>query len=106
MRHGTHVRKHAGLSARAEFDDALTSGISGHTHRMATYSKSSEGGEFSWTEAGHLQNNPCEWHPTRADWHQGVVVGEFEVDGNAFEITPVRFRRSYRCLFNRKELSA
>lgn len=106
VRHGTHVRKHAGLSARAEFDDALTSGISGHTHRMATYSKSSEGGEFSWTEAGHLQNNPCEWHPTRADWHQGVVVGEFEVDGNAFEITPVRFRRSYRCLFNRKELSA
>lgn len=106
VRHGTHVRKHAGVSARAEWEGALLSGISGHTHRQAVYSRSSEGGEYSWTEAGHLQNNPSSWLTERADWHQGVVLGEFEVDGNAFEITPIRFRRSYRCIFNGKELSA
>lgn len=104
--HGTHVRKWAGWSAKAQLDTLLTSGISGHTHRMSLYSHSSHAGELVWCEAGCLQKNPPEWNPTFANWQHGVVLGTFERDGNAFNLEPIRFRRSYKCRIGNVELSA
>jgi hypothetical protein len=104
-RHGTHIRRWGGYSAKAELDSTLVSGISGHTHRQALYPLSSHSGELVWCEAGNLQKNPPEWRTSFQNWQQGVVIGEFERDGNAFALNPVRFRRSYRCRIGHVELA-
>ena len=106
VRHGTHVRRWGGYSAKAEMDTTLVSGISGHTHRQALYPLSSHAGELVWCEAGNLQRNAPEWHTSFQNWQQGVVLAEFERDGNAFDLDPIRFRRSYRCMVGTVELSA
>ena len=48
VKHGTKVRKHAGMSAQAEVDDLLFSVIMGHCHRLGLYRKSS--GRSRYTE--------------------------------------------------------
>jgi UDP-2,3-diacylglucosamine pyrophosphatase LpxH len=106
VRHGTYIRRWGGYSAKAELDATLVSGISGHTHRQAVYPLSSHSGELIWCEAGSLQKNPPEWRISFQNWQQGVVIGEFERDGNSFALNPIRFRRSYKCRIGQVELSA
>lgn len=104
VQHGTYARQHAGASAMAEQRRAGLSGCTGHTHRLAMIPLTNQSGEYVWCEAGTLQNNPPRWRSQVQDWQQGLVIGEVEADGNAFSLTPIRFRRSYRCRLGGKEL--
>lgn len=105
--HGSHIRKDAGQSAKSELMATMVSGASGHTHRLGTFSFTTEGAELSWTECGHLQNRTPEWLRMRPNWNQGLVILDYELGGgNAFAVTPVHFRRSYRCVVNGMEIRA
>ncbi len=83
--HGTIVRKHAGYSAKAEFDKAGCSGLSGHTHRVGVYRTKKVKADFAWYENGCL----CDLNPTyclNPDWHQCITIGQFERDDNRFQV--------------------
>lgn len=99
--HGACVRKWSGQSAKAEMEKWGTGGISGHTHRGATYFQR-DGREIrSWTESGHLQKNPPRYAPVHTpgpmNWAQGVSTGEFGGDRYNVEFHP--FTLGYRCSF-------
>lgn len=77
VKHGTVTRGEAGASAKAELTLNGISGISGHTHRLATYRKAGYSPK-QWTEQGCL----CRLDPDYIaggvpNWSQGIVVGEF-----------------------------
>lgn len=74
--HGDLVRKHSGYSAKAEFEKSLSSGVSGHTHRLgAHYVTTGKGNDF-WIESGCM----CSDNPTYLkgvpNWQNGFVVIE------------------------------
>jgi len=75
--HGDVVRKAAGNSAKAEYEDhRMKSGVSGHTHRLSSYFSSYEKEAGQWFENGCL----CELEPDyladpdKANWQQGFTV--------------------------------
>lgn len=98
--HGTRVSKHAGMSAKAELEKWGTSGISGHTHRLAEFNLSNYGGDYSWLENGCL----CELNPHyivgRPNWQHGFAIGDFN-EGQA-TIHQLRIDRQYRVLHHGK----
>lgn len=90
VKHGTVVRGEAGASAKAEFTTAGISGISGHTHRLATYRR--EGyTQRSWVEQGCLCRVDPDYVVGRPNWTQGCAVGEFSTKTDAFTIHEVPF---------------
>lgn len=91
VRHGTIVRAEAGASAKAELMQAGISGISGHTHRLARYTK---GGyvQRSWLEQGCLCRTDPDYVPTgKPNWQQGAAVGEFSTRSDSFVLHEVPF---------------
>lgn len=76
--HGEIVRKYSGQSARGELDKNDISGISGHTHRLSHYFKSTPHRDLQWCESGCL----CDLNPvyldSKPDWQNGFVYGEFK----------------------------
>lgn len=83
--HGTQVRKHACYSAKAEFEKAGVSGLSGHTHRVGSYRKHNLAGDFIWFENGCL----CDLHPSyvlNPDWQHCLAIGQFVRDDNRFQV--------------------
>ncbi len=76
-----------------------------NTHRMGQYSYRSNGGLLQWTEAGCLQNNAPSWKDSVQNWQHGIAIGEHEENGNAFSVTPVPFRLSYKATVLGKEIS-
>lgn len=76
--HGEIVRKYSGQSARGELDKNDISGVSGHTHRLSHYFKSTPYRDLQWCESGCL----CDLNPvyldSRPDWQNGFVYGEFK----------------------------
>jgi len=87
FKHGSVARKHSAYTARAEFDKELTSGVSGHTHRLGQYYTRKRGGYFSWIECGCL----CDLSPEYAegevmDWQQGFGLVSFKENSNRFEM--------------------
>lgn len=90
VKHGTLVRKHAGATAKAEQDNSGISGVSGHTHRLATYKRS--GYTYNqWTEGGCLCRLDPDYIVGAPDWQQGLVVGEFSTKSNNFLIHEVPY---------------
>lgn len=87
--HGTIVRKHAGHSAKAEFEKWGINGISGHTHREGKYTVTNDAGTFGWWEAGCLCQLDAAYIPGIANWQQGFALGEFRKRSNGFRIEPV-----------------
>jgi len=69
--HGDVVRKHAGYSAKAEFDRNGCNGLSGHTHRDGKYSVRNRGGNWVWYENYCM----CDLQPSYikgvSNWSQG-----------------------------------
>lgn len=89
-KHGTMVRGEAGASAKAEFMAAGISGISGHTHRLATYRR--EGyTQRQWTEQACLCRVDPDYVVGRPNWTQGCAVGEFSTRSDSFAIHEVAF---------------
>ena len=54
--HGALVRSDSAYTAKAEFLQTGTSGVSGHTHRLGAYYKSDGAGPHAWYEGGCLCN--------------------------------------------------
>jgi predicted phosphodiesterase/predicted nucleic acid-binding Zn ribbon protein len=105
--HGTRVGgQGAGLAARQEMQRHGTSGVSGHTHRLALVTQRDKAGLRQWIESGHLSLNPPHYQPSIQNWIQGITLGEVSVDANDFELRPVPFRLSYRALVDGREFSA
>lgn len=89
VKHGTIVRGEAGATAKAELLAAGINGISGHTHRLATYRKSGYG-QRQWTEQGCMCRLDPDYVPGGVpNWTQGIAVGEFSA--SAFVIHEVPF---------------
>jgi len=84
VKHGDCVRSEAGATAKAELAKAGISGISGHTHRLATYRKSGYGPARQWTEQGCLVRTDPSYITGKPDWCQGVVIGEFSTRTDSF----------------------
>ncbi|HMA77826.1 MAG TPA: metallophosphoesterase family protein, partial [Candidatus Paceibacterota bacterium] len=72
--HGSVVHKHAGYSARAEFEKNGRSGMSGHTHRDGKYTQRTRGGHFVWFENFCLCDLDAEYIDGVANWSQGWSV--------------------------------
>lgn len=75
--HGDCVRKNAGYSAKAEYEDhRMNDGVSGHTHRLSSYFSTYAQNVGQWFENGCL----CELEPDylndpdKANWQQGFTV--------------------------------
>ena len=69
--HGSIVRKHAGYTARAEFEKNGCTGISAHTHRDGKYTVRNRGGHFAWWENFCLCDLNPEYVDGIANWSQG-----------------------------------
>jgi len=54
IKHGDIVRKHSGYTAKSEFDNEGTSGISAHSHRLSSHYITNRSGSHAWYEMGHL----------------------------------------------------
>lgn len=89
VRHGTSVRGEAGATAKAELTAAGISGVSGHTHRLANYTKAGYV-QRSWWEGGCLcRTDPDYVSGGSPNWQQGLLVGQFSTSSSAFVIEPV-----------------
>ena len=90
VKHGTLVRGEAGASAKAEMALAGISGISGHTHRLARYTK---GGyvQRTWLEQGCLCRLDPDYVTGAPNWQQGVAIGEFSTKTDSFLLHEVPF---------------
>lgn len=89
VKHGTHVRGEAGATAKAEMAAAGISGISGHTHRLATYRKVGYQ-TMQWTEQGCLCRLDPEYITGMPNWTNGVVVGQFSTRSDCFVVEEVQ----------------
>ena len=85
VKHGTLIRQDAGASAKAEFNQAGISGISGHTHRLAKYIKAGYT-HREWSEQGCLCQLQPDYVVGAPNWVQGVAVGEFSTKSEAFSV--------------------
>ena len=88
VKHGTLVRGEAGATAKAEFMASWLSGISGHTHRLATYRKSGYSPR-QWTEQGCLCRLDPDYIVGAPNWSVGCAV--IELSANAFTVHEVPF---------------
>ncbi len=69
--HGSLIRKHAGYTARAEFEKNGCTGISAHTHRDGKYTVRNRNGHFAWWENYCLCDLNPEYIEGVANWTQG-----------------------------------
>lgn len=90
IKHGNVVRKYAGYTARAEFEKNGISGVSGHTHRLATYYHNNEGGSYVWMEIGCLCRFDAEYlQGETPNWQTGFGIGYFKENSKRFHLEAV-----------------
>jgi len=80
FKHGNLVRKHSGYTAKGEFENEGTSGISGHTHRLSSFYVTNRSGYHAWYEMGHLcDEGLAEYMEGKvANWQKGFGVLTFD----------------------------
>ena len=88
LAHGSKVRGHSGGSAKAEHDQYGKSGMSGHTHRMASYYHTDYNGPHVWIELG-LMGRIREDYVSHANWQQGFAVVTWSADKKRFGVEHV-----------------
>lgn len=74
IKHGDLVRKHAGYTARGEFEKEGCSGISGHTHRDGKYTVRNRSGQYAWWENFCMCDLEPEYINSVANWSQGWTL--------------------------------
>ena len=90
VKHGSVIRKFAGYTAKGEFEKNGVSGISAHTHRLATYRQTNEGGAFVWVESGCLCKLEADYLKGEVpNWMQGFTIGYFKENSSRFLIETV-----------------
>lgn len=90
VKHGTIVRAEAAASAKGEHLLSGISGISGHTHRLATWRRSGYV-QRQWTEQGCLCRTDPDYVTGRPNWTQGCVVYEISKRTGSFVVHEVPF---------------
>lgn len=95
--HGTVVRKFSGYSAHGEQDLNDCSGISGHTHRLGNYYKTTPTTEYEWFENGCLCQKEAEYMDHYPNWQQGFSYGIIEGDNS--QIYSIHLTKDYKVLF-------
>ena len=70
--HGFLLRKAAGAGYMASLG---MSGVTGHTHRLNSWSHTTARDVLTWCEAGHLLDNDKVSYGHHKDWQQGLVIG-------------------------------
>lgn len=94
VKHGEFARQDAGMSAKAQMLRGFTSGITGHTHRLARFPFRADGGRlFEWFEGGCLCKLDAEYiRGGFPNWEQGFAVGQFSTKTSNFilDTLPVR----------------
>ena len=88
VKHGTLVRGEAGATAKAELLQAGVSGISGHTHRLATYRRAGYE-QRQWTEQGCLCRLDPAYLVGSPNWTHGIAVGQFSTRSESFHVDEV-----------------
>lgn len=99
--HGLSLSKNAPEKNVQEY---MSSGCSGHTHRLHPYYKTNRKAPYVWFELGHTRiGEQVEYFPTGKipDWQQGFVNVNFYVDGDKvrFYAQPVNIIEG-KCMFN------
>jgi predicted phosphodiesterase len=89
VKHGDVIRKGAGSSAKAECLSAGISGISGHSHRLASWRQTGYT-SLRWTEAGTLSRIDPPYTIGPPDHQQGMAVGHFQTKGRAWTVEEVQ----------------
>lgn len=76
VEHGDRVSKHSAYTAKSMVEARGVSGISGHSHRLATHFRYDNSGMKLWAENGCL----CELNPSYVigvpNWMQGFTVAQ------------------------------
>jgi hypothetical protein len=89
VRHGKYVRKHSGMSAKAEIESERysISTLTGHTHRGGSF--------YTRTRVGVVEAHECfclcrldPEYARHPDWQQGIVVAEAGTDFLTVESVP------------------
>jgi predicted phosphodiesterase len=78
--HGGRVSKHAGGTARMEFERHLISGFSGHCHRAGRHDVVGHSKSFFWIEGGCLCELNPEYIEGRPNWQHAVTLIEYTND--------------------------
>lgn len=98
IKHGTRISKHATMSAKAEWESHLMSGISGHVHRRGMFEVTAQGGDFVWIENGCL----CTLDPAKIDyvsakpnWHHAITLIEFTSTKYHADLIRINDRKLY-----------
>lgn len=78
FKHGDLVSRDAGMTARREMQIEGMSGISGHTHRLASMYHRDRSGTRCWIESGCLCDlNPEYMEGRLANWQHGLSIVSF-----------------------------
>lgn len=102
--HGSKVAGHSGYTAKAELDKWGCSGVSGHTHRLATHYRSTYRGDLVWCEGGCLCNLNPEYVKGYPNWQHGFVLGEQR--GSRFQLSTIYIDRDYEILWGGNRIKA
>jgi hypothetical protein len=99
--HGLSLAKNAPEMNIREY---MSSGASGHTHRLHPYYKTNRKKPYVWCEMGHTRiGEQVEYFPTGKipDWQQGFVMVNFYTEGDSvrFYLEPVCIVEG-RCYYN------
>lgn len=87
--HGSRVGKYGGM---LELESRGISGVSGHTHRLRAYHKTTEAGTVSWFEAGYLgsiKSTDYDYLHYQPDWQQGFVAGWYSQEMKRYQLHAV-----------------
>lgn len=98
-RHGTVVRKWSGWSGKGEWEKYGKSGLSGHVHRMGSFTHRDLHGAHSWHEVGCSCSITPEY-VTDPDWQNGCAVVSYTE--NWYQVEPV-FILNGRAMFRGQE---
>ena len=94
VKHGEFARQDAGMSGKAQMLRGFSSGVSGHSHRLARFPFRADGGRlYEWFEGGCLCSLDAEYlRGGVPNWEQGFTVGQFSTKGSAhfMEVVPIR----------------
>ena len=88
FKHGNVVRKHSSYTAKGEFDNEGTSGVSGHTHRIGAHYVTNRSGQHAWFEMGHLcSEKAAEYMEGKVpNWQKGFGVMEYSPHNKLWKV--------------------
>jgi UDP-2,3-diacylglucosamine pyrophosphatase LpxH len=104
LEHRDTVRCNSVYTAKSMYEKRGVSGISGHTHRVGIYTKTTLRGEEFWIENGHMSDVKKATYTYHPDWAHGWSVGHLYPDDSRVVVSQV-IVRNYRAYFGGHEFA-